>query len=903
MLKKKILAGVISSFFVLSPLYATTNVEKHTQQVEAAGLKSYVLKNGFKVILVPHPNAPDTTVMLTVNTGSKQEGYGETGMAHLLEHMLFKNTPTKKDIKSSLTNAGAHWNGTTTSDRTNYFETFKSNQKTLARMLELESDRFMNASFTKKDLASEMTVVRNELERNANDPANIIMESVEHAAWQWHGYGRSTIGETSDIEGAPFENLRSFYKKHYRPDNAFLVISGKFDEKETIKLVDKYFGKLKNPNNEPIRTWTREPAQSGERLVVERLPTSSNLIVNAWKTPPAYTDEFVALDIGISALFNESSGPVTQDFILKQKKAVAFKGETMAQREGGLAIAYLVLERDKDPFLLAPEFTAYIEKLSDNGITQEMLDKIKEEQRNIYKRIVNSSKTMSDVVAANEVIGDWRLFLSQQDSMEKTTLSDVNTALKKWIIRSNRTTGIVHAEETKKAPTVQAFSAAEVEHLVVNRNWKSIVPKSDTVISDLSGLNQKMITIDTPKYKARLMPRKTNGDQVWIQVHRGVGNESSLYGWKTACTIASQLLNKGGDGFTESKLKEFLDKQESSASLNMTSLSIQTPKKNVAIVLNKLIKVWQNPLFDESMFERLKKERLASIENIKTNTDAMAKNALDLALNVYPEGHYYAAQNIDQARIETEALTFEKTKSCFDTFAGFQNVDVGITGDYSASDAAAILDQAINDWPAKVAYTRVPKVYKQHAGQVLKTIAKDKPNTVTIGALLLNVRDDATDVPALRLGIHILGGDANSRVWSRLREKGGLSYTALAQLSLDSYDYVSPLNFYVISNNLNAEKALSYLKEEIAGIIKDGVNQEELDRARKTYLDNRTMNFSEESNYASFMASSIESQRDFKFLANFDNSLKQVSVEQVNAALKKWIKPENIVWSIAGGDK
>ena len=205
-------------------------------EVKAAGISSYKLANGFKIVLIPYPSASTARIELMIRSGSKLEGYGETGMAHLLEHMLFKGAGNRQNIKDDLTKLGASYNGTTTQDRTNYFETVDADPKKIDEILRLEADRFIRARFTAADLASEMTVVRNELENSEKEPSQLVLSALARHGFNWHGYSRSTIGARSDIEGASFDALKAFHRKHYRHDNAALIVSGNFDYQRVLAL-------------------------------------------------------------------------------------------------------------------------------------------------------------------------------------------------------------------------------------------------------------------------------------------------------------------------------------------------------------------------------------------------------------------------------------------------------------------------------------------------------------------------------------------------------------------------------------------------------------------------------------------------------------------------------------------
>ena len=207
---------MLCTFVLAVSFSAKAQIEK---TVSVEGITEYKLDNGLKVLLFPDNSAQTITVNITYKVGSRHEGYGEKGMAHLLEHMVFKGTPNHPNIPEELTSHGARPNGTTWYDRTNYFETFNATEENLDWALDLEADRMVNSYIAKKDLESEFSVVRNEFESGENSPTSVLMKKVISAAYLWHNYGQSTIGNRSDIERVPIENLKVFYKKFYRPDN------------------------------------------------------------------------------------------------------------------------------------------------------------------------------------------------------------------------------------------------------------------------------------------------------------------------------------------------------------------------------------------------------------------------------------------------------------------------------------------------------------------------------------------------------------------------------------------------------------------------------------------------------------------------------------------------------------
>lgn len=293
---------------VASPASSKAKAGSPAPFTSVEGITEYRLDNGLRVLLFPDPTKPTVTVNVTYFVGSKHEGYGEAGMAHLLEHLLFKGTPKYKNIPQQLTERGARPNGTTWLDRTNYFETMPASEANLAWALAFEADRMVNSFIAKKDLDSEMTVVRNELERGENDPHSVLLRRVMSAAFQFHNYGKPTIGSRADLENVPIERLQAFYRKYYRPDNAMLVLAGRFDEAKALQLIQSTFGKVRAPKEPLPRTYTEEPTQDGEREVTLRRVGETSALTALYHVPEGAHPDFAAIDVLTEVLGDTPSG-------------------------------------------------------------------------------------------------------------------------------------------------------------------------------------------------------------------------------------------------------------------------------------------------------------------------------------------------------------------------------------------------------------------------------------------------------------------------------------------------------------------------------------------------------------------------------------------------------------------
>jgi len=325
-------------FKKMLPLVAFIAVATSWSQMEpittVEGISQYKLDNGLEVWLFPDNSAQTVTVNITYKVGSRHEGYGEKGMAHLLEHLVFKGTPNHPDIPKELTTHGTRPNGTTWYDRTNYYETMSATEENLEWALDLEADRMVNSFIAEKDLQSEFTVVRNEFEMGENNPRRVLMQQVIEGAFLWHNYGKPTIGNRSDIERVPISNLKDFYKKYYRPDNAVLMVTGKFDEEKTLGIIREKFGAIPKPES-PLRdSRTIEPPQDGERFVTVSRVGDLQLVSALYHTPAGPDPDYAAMALVEEVLTDEPSGRLYKALVETQKASSVYASTPFTKEPG-----------------------------------------------------------------------------------------------------------------------------------------------------------------------------------------------------------------------------------------------------------------------------------------------------------------------------------------------------------------------------------------------------------------------------------------------------------------------------------------------------------------------------------------------------------------------------------------
>ncbi|HXW60005.1 MAG TPA: pitrilysin family protein, partial [Myxococcota bacterium] len=466
------------------------------------------------------------TVNITYLVGSRHEGRGEAGMAHLLEHMLFRGTSSIKDIKGALQDKGANFNATTWFDRTNYFATYTPNQENLAFALRLEADRMVNSLILAEDLESEMTVVRNEFEMGENNPVHVLHDQLMSLAYRWHNYGKTTIGNRSDIERVPASSLRRFYEHYYQPDNAVLVVAGQFDRDIAIELIDQYFGSLPSPTRVLDRTYTEEPAQDGPReVVLERVGDIASVGVG-YHIPASSHKDHAPIRVFIDAITDEPGGILYKELIEKGLCSELF-GMTYFLFEPGMAMCFTRPTRDDQALMIRDKLLSLIEEKAASSLDEQQVARIKARMLKRFKLALTNSKDVALKLSEAIACGDWRLFYWQRQQIEKVTLEDVLRVANQYFVRSNRTSGVFLPQ--KEAQRIAIDHIADVEKVVANLAEDTSLKAGEAFIASAENIEAHVIRHqEKPGQLSAFLPKKTRGEAVNARIIFSYGNEEAL---------------------------------------------------------------------------------------------------------------------------------------------------------------------------------------------------------------------------------------------------------------------------------------------------------------------------------------------------------------------------------------
>jgi len=872
------------------------------------GITEYRLDNGLRVLLFPDKSAPKVTVNLTIFVGSRHEGYGETGMAHLLEHMLFKGTPTHKDIPKDLKAHGADYQGTTWVDRTNYYETMPASDENLEFAVKLEADRLVNSLIRREDLITEMTVVRNEFEDGENNPNGILSQRMMASAFEWHNYGKSTIGNRSDIERVPIDSLQAFYKKFYRPDNSMLVIAGKFDEKKALDYVAKYFGPLKNPKERLPKTYTEEPAQDGERSVTLRRVGKVGAVGAMYHIPAGSDPDFPAVEVLTTVLASEPSGRLYKSLVSEGKLASGLTGYAMATHDPGVIEFQAQVSEGKKVEDVRAALVKDLDSVAKTPITAKELKRARRELLAGRERLMTQSDAIAITLSEWGAQGDWRLFFLHRDRLEKVTEDDVNRVARKYLQPSNRTVGMFIP--TEKPDRVEIGTRPKTDELVEGYKGRDPIAPGEEFDATPENIEKRIKRqVLASGVKAAVLMKKTRGESVVLELTLDFGNEESLKGLTTAARFLGPLMRRGTRKLSREDIQDRLD--DLSAQLGISTgtgslnCTIVAKHKTLPEVLALLHEILRDPSFPASEFEILKRESIDSQRAQLTEPQSLAMDEYGRKLAPYPRDNIRYSPTLQEQIERTEKVTLDDVKKVYAQI-GAQHGQLAVVGDCDPDKVIALVEKALAGWTSKVPYQRIASPARTDVpGERLKDIlTPDKTNAFFVAGNMLALTDTDPDFPALRLASYLFGEDPlSSRLAAAVRQKEGLSYAIGSSFSAHAQDKSASFTMYAIANPENLPKVDEIINAELTKLIDKGVDEKELKEAQDAYLKMIKLRFADDSTLASILTSFLEIDRKFDFYIDLEKKVRALKPADVNAAVKKHFSTKKLIFQRAGDFK
>ncbi len=871
------------------------------------GICEYTLGNGLRVLLFPDASKPTVTVNLTYGVGSVHENYGETGMAHLLEHLVFKGTPSHGDISAEMKRRGIGFNATTSLDRTNYFASFPANDATLDWVLGMEADRMVHSFIARKDLDSEMTVVRNEMERNENNPVGVLFQRVRSAAYLWHNYGNPTIGARTDVENVPIERLQAFYRTWYQPDNATLMLAGRIDPANALAKVAKAFGKVKKPSRALPLAYTVEPTQDGEREVTVRRSGDMRVLMTAYHVPSVNHPDSAAMTVLLDVLGNTPSGRLHKALV-ETKLAAATGIIADGLREAGLTSILAITPKDADGAKAEAELLRQIEQLATAPVTAAEVKLAQQRIANAFE--LNFSNVNAVAMGLTEAVaaGDWRLYFLRRDVAAAVTVDDVNRVARGYFKPSNRTLGrFVPTDNADRAEIPAAPLAAT---LLAGYTGKAAVAAGETFDPTPANIQARTETFTLGNgLKVSLLPKDTRGDTVSVTATFRFGDEAGLRGRVMAASFAGQLLMHGSQTMTREQIAQQLEALKTqggvSGGTQSAAINLVSRRESVADALALAAQLLRMPTFPDSEFEQLRVQMVTGLEAARKEPGTVAGEALSRQFDPWPAGHPLAYRPLEQVLADVKALKLDDVRAFHRDFYGTAQGEIAIVGDFDAAAMKPQLEALFAGWATTRPYAPIRTAYNAVAAETKQLETPDKANAVVLARSNLALNDADADYPSLLVANHVLGSSAlASRLGDRLRQKEGLTYGVSSSISADSSpdgkDNAGNLTIQAIAAPQNVARLQAGLREEVLRLVKDGITAAELKDAVDGLLTQREQSRAADGSVAGMLAGNLHMQRTMAWAADFDARLRALTLKQVNTAIGKHIQPETLSVYAAG---
>ena len=870
------------------------------------GITEYRLDNGLQVLLVPDDSKPTTTVNMTYHVGSRMENYGETGMAHLLEHLLFqgsKNYPMP--MLGEFTKRGLSANGSTSFDRTNYFASFAANPETLKWFLDWEADAMVNSFISRQSLDSEMTVVRNEMERGENSPQRIMMQRAMSLLFDWHNYGKDTIGARSDVENVDIPRLQAFYREYYQPDNATLVISGKFDPQQTLAWVQEAFGKIPKPARKLPVLYTLDPVQDGERTFTLQRSGGVPMLLAAYHAPAASDPDYAAAEALALILADEPAGRLYASLIKTQLAASMF-GFAWDLADPGVMMFGAELAPGQDIDKARAALLDTLGSFQTKPVTAEELERAKARWLNDWNRRFTNPEAVGIALSSAVGQGDWRLFFQLRDRVRDLKLEDVQRVATAYLVPSNRVVGTyLPTENPLRAPAPKRI---DVEAELKDYKGDAAAAQAAAFDPTPANIDAHTVTFTLPGgMQVALLPKGARGQAVKARLTLRYGDEKSLFGAGDVPEFTAALLDRGTASMTRQQIQDRFEALQADVKFGAgdtaTTVAITTTRANLPAVIALVGDILRHASFPAADLEELRQQTLSAIQAERTEPDALVADAIARHGDPYPRGDVRHARSFDERVQDAKAATIEQVRAFHARFYGAGHAQFSAAGEMDAAVVKTALDKAFGDWVSTAPYARVPTPLVAVKPERFMIRTPDKQNATMLAKLAIPLTDNDADYATFTLANAILGRGGSSRLWNRIREKDGLSYDVGSGVAWSSHEPNSMWQAWAIFAPQNQPKVEADFREEIARALKDGFTQAELDEAKKGLLSARRLARAQDAVLAGALNNNLYLGRTFAISQKVDDQIAAATLDSVNAALRRYLTPDALVIGFGGDFK
>lgn len=913
--------NLVTAFFYL---WALTNLQAQTKLIEKAEKKDnpfyipyekYMLANGLTIIIHEDHSDPIVHVDVTYHVGSAREEIGRSGFAHFYEHMMFQGSDHVGDEQhfKIVSAAGGTLNGTTNTDRTNYFETMPSNQLEVALWLESDRMGFLLDAVTQQKFEIQRSTVKNERGQNYdNRPYGLVNEKIGQAMYPYgHPYSWPTIGYIKDLNNATLEDLKQFFLRWYGPNNATLTVVGDVETKDVLKLAEKYFGSIPTCPEIPKVDKTPVTLDKTRYISYEDNVRQPMISIN-FPTVPQNDQEEIALDALAEILSGNKNSPIYKKFIYNQKALNAYCSHPTQELAGkfnftGMPLPGVPLSEIE--FL----FNDVLNEFKTNGISDEDVQSFKlKTESSLLNSIASVNGKAASLASGQVYTNNPNNLANYYAELKKLKASDVMRVFEKYIYQKP---AVILSVFPKGDPTAVAHPnnfELDTTKVYEKANKAEKINLKYTKAKDSFDRSQKPIpgpdkTLKIPSYWTKTLDNElkvigTNSEElplINIQLAVGAGHIFDPVEKAGLAAITAEMFKESTINFSGEILSQALSNMGSriDVSANATEIvfNINTLVKNLDSTLAIFKEIFYHPIMDQDEFGKVKNQVLQTISNQNMQATAIATNSYNRLL--YGNKHIFSTAVIGTSE-SVDKITIEDVRNYFEQYFSPNNSTLVVVGQISQTEALKKLN-FLNDWKnKKLAFPQdmeIPSITKTK----IYFYNKDKApqSEIRIGYVALPF-DAYGDFYNCQLMNFILGGTFNSRINLNLREDKG--YTYGARSSFNGSKYKGP---FTVSTGVKANTTDSSLVEIINEIKKyksSGITDEELTYTKNSISLSEALKYETNGQKAGFLKRIVEYNLEKDYLEKQKSILKSATKATINATANKYLNSDKMVIVVVG---
>lgn len=875
-------------------------------------IEEYKLENGFRIILAQNDKENKVFMNTIYLTGSLNDPQGKGGLAHLLEHLAFKGTENiqGEEFQRRLDQYTLMTNASTDYYSTKYTNIIRPEQNSINQVIHLEAERMDKLVLQEKFVPSEISIVKREREVRMDQPFSVLMDQMWKSAYGNQYLGRLPIGDLKELQSIKMHELNKFYRTWYAPNNAVMVISGKFDKTEVLKQIDQNFSSI---SARQIPAQTQVPVLDSSQIKQRNFLVQKGSEFAKFNIYLNGRNEKIKSALALSpALYSmQPSGHLYQS-IVETGLSTGVQVTTWLDQDFNLVFIGAIYAPNHDPKKVKAALISGVEKGQPFNETE--LNRVKNLIQNQADSILSNAAALggrlSDYYVSYQ--GDWTQYFSDLQRVKNLKLDEVNRTLTEFLVPEHRISGDIQPtpEDQKKALQQQVTEPAKTLDQTDSKEepLKDKVEYQYEVAEYVKTSKNYLLATEKKIQRGKLKngiqyafyPTSTRDDKTYATISVDFGTEKSLFNQGEVLDLMAYLMLRGSDQYT---LQEIADKSIAAgggataiASGNGITIQIVAKKDKFEDFFKFMLAVLKNPKFEQSQFDLIKSQSLSVLDRPYTEPETVAVLTISRILETYQPGDLRYHFEPDLAKQQMQATTVEKVKQLYQNFFISNHAQIAITGDYQAATMLQLIQQELGSWKAKLPYQRLSSDYQAYSAQKIHALSEQREFGNYQAILTFPAGADHPDAPALIVFSYILGdSQLSSRLAQELREKNALVYSFGSGLNLDDWVNSGALT---IEANYTAGKSTQVSQgvyKVLNDLLSQGVTEQELEAAKANILKKRVTALEDERNIHQMLTPQLERNRDLLFREKRDQALEKLTKADVDAVIKKYIKRDQLV--------